>query len=85
MEGYIKDSIDASNKEEVIGLYDKELHLEKLRLSEIEEAEERGKEQGIEQGIEQNRIEIAKNMLKDGMAIEMIKKYTNLSDEQIMN
>ena len=81
MEEYVKDSIDASNKDEVIGLYDKELHLEKLRLSEIEEAEERG----IEQGIDQRNIEIAKNMLEINIPIENIIKCTGLTKSEIRN
>ena len=71
--------------EEVIGLYDKELHLEKLRLSELKEAREQGIEQGIEKGIEQEKIEIVKNMLKDEVDISVISKYTGLSKEEIAN
>ena len=91
MEEYVKESIKASQDEEVIGLYDKELHLEKLRLSELKEAREKGIEQGIEKGIEQGiekgieqeKIEIVKNMLKDEVDISVISKYTGLSKEEI--
>ena len=87
MEEYVKESIKASQDEEVIRLYDKELHLEKLRLSELEEAREqgieKGIEQGIEKGIEQEKIEIVKNMLKDEVDISVISKYTGLSKEEI--
>ena len=91
MEDYVKESIKASQDEEVIGLYDKELHLEKLRLSELKEAREKGIEQGIEKGIEQGiekgieqeKIEIVKNMLKDEVDISVISKYTGLSKEEI--
>ena len=83
MEEYVKESIKASQDEEVIGLYDKELHLEKLRLSELKEAREKGIEQGIEKGIEQEKIEIVKNMLKDEVDISVISKYTGLSKEEI--
>ena len=75
MEEYVKDAKEASIKDEVIGLYDKELHLEKLRLSELSEAKE--------EGIEQEKIEIAKNMLNDGLGISVISKYTSLSKEEI--
>ena len=81
MEDYVKESIKASQDEEVIGLYDKELHLEKLRLSELKEA----KEKGIEQGVEQEKIEIVKNMLKDEVDISVISKYTGLSKKEIAN
>ena len=75
MEEYVKESIKASQDEEVIGLYDKELHLEKLRLSELKEAREKG--------IEQEKIEIVKNMLKDEVDISVISKYTGLPKEEI--
>ena len=79
MEEYVKESIKASQDEEVIGLYDKELHLEKLRLSELEEA----REQGIEKGIEQEKIEIVKNMLSKNIDISVISECTGLSKEEI--
>ena len=75
MEEYVKDAKEASIKDEVIGLYDKELHLEKLRLSELNEARE--------QGIEQEKIEIAKNMLNSELDISVISECTGLSKEEI--
>ena len=75
MEEYVKDAKEASIKDEVIGLYDKELHLEKLRLSELSEAKE--------EGIKTRNMEIAKNMLKDEVDISVISKYTGLSKEEI--
>ena len=83
MEDYVKESIKASMDEEVIGLYDKELHLEKLRLSELEEAREKGIEQGIEKGIEQEKIEIAKELLNNNVSLDIIMKSTGLSKEEI--
>ena len=79
MEDYVKESIKASQDEEVIGLYDKELHLEKLRLSELKEA----KEKGIEQGVEQEKIEIAKELLNNNVSLDIIMKSTGLSKEEI--
>ncbi len=81
MEEYIKDAIDASSEDEVIGLYDKELHEEKLRLSEIAEAKQAGIKDGIKVGIK----ETAKNMLKDNISIDNISKYTGLTKEEIEN
>ena len=75
MEEYVKESIKASMDEEVIGLYDKELHLEKLRLSELKEAREKG--------IEQEKIEIAKNMLSKNIDISVISECTGLAKEKI--
>ncbi len=42
-----------------------------------------GLQQGIEQGMLQKNIEIAKQMKAEGETIEKIKKYTDLSDEEI--
>ena len=42
MSDYRKDAVDASEDEEIIGLYDKELHLEMLRNTELYEAEQKG-------------------------------------------
>ena len=93
MEEYVKDSIDASMEDEVIGLYDKELHLEKLRLSEIKETKEKGIEIGMKQGIkegievgkEEEKLSIAKNLLKDNVSIDIISSSTGLSIETIKN
>ena len=66
---------------DIVGLYDKELHEEKLRITELEEA----REKGIEIGTKRSILETAKNMLKDNLDIEMISKYTGLSEEEINN
>ena len=87
MSEYRKDALDASEDEEIIGLYDKELHLEMLRNTELHHAEEKGIEQGIEIGREEGMVsrnmEIAKDMLKGGEPLEKISKYTCLSIEEI--
>ncbi len=89
MSEYRKDSLKASEDEEVIGLYDKELHLEMLHNSELKEAREKGLEQGIEQGLEQGekkaKIETAKLMLAKGIEIKIISECTNLPIEEIKN
>ena len=44
---------------------------------------EQGLEQGIKEGISQNKIEIAKNLLKEKISIDIISKTTGLSEEEI--
>ena len=75
MEEYVKDAKEASIKDEVIGLYDKELHLEKLRLSELSEAKE--------EGIKIRNMEIAKELLNNNVSLDIIMKSTGLSKEEI--
>jgi len=75
------------NEEETIGLYDKELHLKMLHNSELKEAREKGLEKGIEQGIEQGekkaKIETAKNLLENGVSLEIVMNSTGLTEEEI--
>ena len=93
MEEYVKDAKRASMEDDVVGLYDKELHEEKLRITELEEAREKGIATGMKQGMaagiakgkKESILETAKNMLKDNLDIEMISKYTGLSEEEINN
>ena len=45
---------------------------------------EKGIEQGLEQGMLQKAIETAKNLLKEGIAPEMIAKCCSLPLEEVM-
>ena len=62
--------------------YDEKLHERTLR----EEGRAEGIKQGIGQGIEQGELKKAKKMatamLKDGMAPDKVKKYSELSEKQ---
>lgn len=49
----------------------------------IEQGLQQGLEKGLEQGIEQNKVETAKNMLKENMNIELIEKITGLKQDEI--
>ena len=42
-----------------------------------------GKELGRAEGEQKEKIEVIKRMLNDNLNIEMIKKYTNATDEEI--
>ena len=47
------------------------------------EGEKIGRATGKEEGKHENKIEVIKRMLNDNLEIEMIKKYTNATDEEI--
>lgn len=49
----------------------------------IEEGLKQGLEQGLEQGTKKAKIEIAKNMLKEKIDIEIIQKVTGLTKDEI--
>ena len=75
MEDYVKDAKRASISDDIVGLYDKELHEELLRNTELYNAEQKG--------VREKAIETAKNMLKDTNDYQLISKYTGLSIEDI--
>ena len=50
---------------------------------EAREARKKGLKEGREEGREEQKIEIAKNMIKDGLDIATIEKYTGLSRKEL--
>jgi predicted transposase/invertase (TIGR01784 family) len=49
----------------------------------LEQGLEKGIEKGLEKGIEKARLEDAKNMLAEGIAVEVVARVTGLSSEII--
>ena len=49
----------------------------------IDTAKQEGLAEGMEKGMNQKALDIAKNMLADGVDINLIMKYSGLSQEQI--
>ena len=86
MEKYVKDSKEASMEEEIMGLYDEEMHLENLRISERKEAIEYGLNEGfekgiklgIEQGLEQGLEQGKKQGIEHGKKEEKLKIAKNM-------
>ncbi len=64
---------------DIVGLYDKELHEEKLRITELEEARDKGFDAGKKESV----LETARNMLKKKLDINLIKDCTGLTKEEI--
>ena len=95
MEKYVKDSKEASEQDEVIGMYNEEIHKEKLRLAEIDEFRELGHEEGLKEGLKkgmeeglqkgslEKAIETAKKMLQEGIDISIISRCTDLSVKEV--
>ena len=68
MKAYIKETEKVSFEGNFGEAYDKEWAL---------------KDEGKREGIELGKKEIAKNMLKDNVDINIIKKYANLTEEEL--
>ena len=89
MEKYVKESKEASEEDEVIGMYNKEIHNERLRLAEIDEYKKKGIQQGREEGFKEGHDvgikETALKMLQDNLDLDIISKYTGLLPEEINN
>ena len=82
-----KKLVEISREEEARGIYDLEEHERRVRNSLIEDALEdgwnRGKKEGKEEGIKENKLSVAKKLSEEGISLEIIKKVTNLSDDDI--
>ena len=64
--------------------YEQELALKReMFLHDMASLEAKGYRNGEKAGLEKGKIEIAKKMLKDGLDIEIIIKYTGLTKEEI--
>ena len=63
--------------------YDAEHVNQMLMNTKYDEGYNSGYDNGIEQGIEQEKIEIAKDMLKENIPVEQISKITKLTLEEI--
>ena len=68
MNEYLKEAEEVSFEDRFGEAYDKEWAL---------------KDEGKTEGKREEKIEIAKNMLNDNVDINLIKKYTNLTEEEI--
>ena len=51
----------------------------------MEKGMELGMEKGMKKGMNQKALDIARNMLADGVDINLIMKYSGLTQEQIEN
>jgi len=61
----------------------REYHLREMALSDWTTGVNTAFEQGIEQGATQKQIEIARNLLKKGLAIDIIHETTGLDIETL--
>ena len=73
----IKNSIDTAKQE---GLAE---GMEKGMEKGMELGMEKGMEKGMKKGMNQKALDIARNMLADGVDINLIMKYSGLTQEQI--
>ena len=87
-----RENVDRLNKDEGFRLlFSEEEDALRTHNTLMAESEEAGIERGIKQGIKQGKIEgqreekleIAKNMLTEGMDIKIITKITGLSEKEI--
>ncbi|WP_228115494.1 hypothetical protein [Segatella copri] len=75
----IKNSIDTAKQE---GLAE---GMEKGMEKGMELGMEKGMKKGMAKGMNQKALDIARNMLADGVDINLIMKYSGLTQEQIEN
>ena len=64
-------------------VYDNEMMQKKMINTARNWGYDDGKADGLEEGAKAKEIEIAKNLLKDGIPIEVVSKNTGLSVEEL--
>ena len=82
------DELERLGLDDKFGLvYDNEVMQKKMintaRSWGYDDGKEEGKAEGLEEGAKKEKIEIAKNLLKDGISIEVVSKNTGLSIEEL--
>ena len=94
-ETFIRYIMNARNDLEFQTVYDlaKEISLErsevlmtiaeKLITEGMEKGIAKGLERGLEEGMEKGKLEVAENLLRLGMEVDMIIKATGLAEEEI--
>ena len=73
----IKNSIDTAKQEGLAEGMEKGMELG------IEKGMKKGMEKGMKKGMNQKALDIARNMLADGVDINLIMKYSGLTQEQM--
>ncbi|ALG69026.1 Rpn family recombination-promoting nuclease/putative transposase [Beggiatoa leptomitoformis] len=58
---------------------------EKEKAEDFKKGQEKGRDEGIEIGIEKGKLEIAKNLLAQGLPVELIEQTTGISRQLFLN
>ena len=77
-ERYIKAEIAKFTPQEM-----REYETSKMAYRDIKNSVDTAKREGIAEGMNQKALDIARNMLADGVDINLIMKYSGLTQEQI--
>ena len=85
MEKFKEEVEKLNNDEEMVFFLSQEEDNRKLRNTIIAEAKQEGLAKGIKEGKKEEKINIAKNMLKENIDMETIKKVTSLTKQEIEN
>ncbi|HIT38249.1 MAG TPA: ATPase, partial [Candidatus Onthousia faecipullorum] len=77
---YIVDKLERLNEDDK---FRTDYNVELVRRKEINSARLDGFDDGYDAGAKAEKIEIAKNFLKDGISIEVVSRNTGLSIEEL--
>ena len=78
-----KKMVEISRDEELNGIYDREEHERRVRNSLREDALEDGWNRGKKEGSAKVKMEVAKNLIKQGIDEVIISESTGLKKEEI--
>ena len=77
MEKFLEDAVELSRDEDLLESYNKV-------EADIELAADEANERGIKQGVSQTRREVAEDMLKENLDIQMISRISKLTEKEIL-
>ena len=77
----IKNSVDTAKREDIAEGMEKGMK-EGMELG-MAKGKQEGLAEGMEKGMNQRSLDIARNMLADGVDLNLIMKYSGLTQEQI--
>ena len=77
----IKNSVDTAKREGIAEGMEKGMK-ERMELG-MAKGKQEGLAEGMEKGMNQRSLDIARNMLADGVDLNLIMKYSGLTQEQI--
>ncbi|MCP3659908.1 MAG: Rpn family recombination-promoting nuclease/putative transposase, partial [Bacteroidetes bacterium] len=71
------------NEEKLLNLLKEATQNDEIVMNLAQRIENRGEKKGIQKGIQKEKVTVAKNMLKHGISLDLVKKTTGLTKKDI--
>ncbi len=83
---YIFKTQDSADFEQIVQQLTEQTEKHREAIMNIaQRLQDKGRQEGIEQGIKQEKLRAARNLLKNGVSLELIKESIGLSREELIS